>query len=288
MLPNFLVIGAPRCGTTWIGENLRQHPDIHMPARKELHFFDRHYDRGIAHYEAAFSDWKGEKAVGEATPDYLHGFYTAHGRDVAELIEKHLPNVKLIASLRNPVDRAYSHFMNVKAKHEHNADLTFEEKLRKVRGEAEIIKEGFYADHLKRYYALFPPENILVLLYDELATDPKAFLRRIYRFLEVDPDFESDATEARINMAAGKKRLARSAPLWYLSRALSRLDAHRLSERIRKLNARPEPGMSAETRQMLIDTYREKNAELEALLGRDLRHWSSSSDEGGSMADRRS
>lgn len=276
MLPNFLVIGAPRCGTTWIDENLRQHPEIYMPPKKELHFFDRHYDRGIGYYESLFAGWNGEKAVGEATPDYLHGLYTSHGLDVPGLIGKHLPHAKLIASLRNPVDRAYSHFMNVKAKHEHNLELTFEDKLRKVRGEAEIIKEGFYADHLKRYYELFPPESILVLLYDELVTDPRAFLQRIFRFLGVDAEFETTAAAARINMAAGKKHLARSLPLWYLSRALSRLDAHRLSERIRKLNSRPEPGMSAETRRMLIDTYREKNAELEELIGRNLGHWSRS------------
>jgi len=274
LLPNFLVIGAPRCGTTWIDENLRRHPDIYMPAKKELHFFDRHYGLGIEHYEASFAGWNGEKAVGEATPDYLHGLYASHGQDVAALIAKHLPGVKLIVSLRNPVDRAYSHFLNVKAKHEHNLDLTFEEKLRKVRGGAEIIREGFYAEHLSRYYALFPRESILVLLYDELVADPKAFLERIYRFLEVDPSFDSPAIDARINMAVGKKHLARSRPLWYLSRALSRLDAHRLSERLRRLNARPAPQMSGETRRMLIDIYREANKELERLIGRDLSHWS--------------
>ncbi|HEX6995191.1 MAG TPA: sulfotransferase [Gammaproteobacteria bacterium] len=273
-MPNFLVIGAPRCGTTWIDENLRRHPEIYMPPKKELHFFDRHYERGIEHYEASFAGWNGEKAVGEATPDYVHGLYTSHGQDVAGLIAKHLPDAKLIVSLRNPVERAYSHFLNVKAKHEHNLDLTFEEKLRKVRGGAEIIREGFYAEHLSRYYALFPRENILVLLYDDLVADPKAFLERIYRFLGVDPGFESPAMDARINMAAGKKLLARSKSLWYLSRALTRLDAHRLAERVCKLNARPEPRMSDETRRMLVDVYREPNEKLERLLGRDLSHWS--------------
>jgi len=274
LLPNFLVIGAPRCGTTWIDENLRRHPDIYMPPKKELHFFDRHYERGIEHYEACFSGWKGEKAVGEATPDYLHGLYTSHGQEISALIAKHLPHAKLIVSLRNPVERAYSHFLNVKAKHAHNLGLTFEEKLRKVRGGAEIIREGFYAEHLSRYYARFPRHNILVLLYDELVADPRAFLQRIYRFLGVDPAFESPAIGARINMAVGKKHLARSRALWHLSRALSRFGAHRLSERIRRLNARPEPEMDDETRRRLIEIYREPNKELERLLGRDLSHWS--------------
>src|SRR5690606_12967907 len=243
-----------------------RHPDIYMPPKKELHFFDKHYARGIEHYEACFAGWNGEAAVGEATPDYLHELYTTHGEDVAALIARHLPDAKLIVSLRNPVERAYSHFMNLKAKHEHNLELTFEEKLEKVRGEAEIIREGYYAEHLERYYGLFSAESILVLLYDDLVADPKGFLQKIYRFLGVDPEFESPWAEARINMAVGKKHLARSVPLWHLSRALSRLDMHGLSERIRVWNSRPEPGMSRETRRRLVETYREQNARLERLI----------------------
>lgn len=273
MLPNFLLIGAPRCGTTWIDENLRSHPEVFMPQKKELHFFDRHYDQGIEYYEQYFSAGQAAKAVGEATPDYLHGFYTTHGQEVPELIARHLPEVRLIVSLRNPVDRAFSHYMNLKAKYDHNAGLSFEEKLRKVRGEAEILKEGFYVDHLRRYYALFPKENILVLLYDELESNPREFLRKIYRFLDVDAGFEAASRDARINMAVGKKHLARFRSLWYFSRALSRMNAHGLSERVRRLNAVSQPTMASETRRMLLETYREKNEELQALIGQDVSHW---------------
>lgn len=72
MLPNFLIIGAPRSGTTWIQENIKHHPEIFMPEQKEIHFFDRNYAMGIEYYEKYFSAYDGQKAIGEATPDYLH------------------------------------------------------------------------------------------------------------------------------------------------------------------------------------------------------------------------
>lgn len=271
MLPNFLIIGATRSGTTWMDENLRIHRDIFMPTKKELHFFDRDYDKGLAFYENYFSAFSGEKAIGEATPAYLHCLYT--NRDVPSLIHKHLPNVKLIVSLRNPVERAYSHFMNVQAKHDHNAGISFEQKLQKLRGGAELIREGFYAEQLQRYYRLFPAENILVMLYDDLVADPHAFLRRLYEFLGVDPTFQSKAVQAKINMAAGKRHLARSQSIFLISRALSRLNLHGLSGRLRSWNAIAQPPMNPQTREMLYETYREKNLELGLLIGRDLSHW---------------
>jgi hypothetical protein len=100
---NFLSIGAPRAGSTWIARNIGQHPDIYVHREKELHFFDLHYEKGIQYYEELFSDWSGESAVGKVTPAH---FYKPN---VAPLINEHFPNMKLIVSLRNRVERAYSH-----------------------------------------------------------------------------------------------------------------------------------------------------------------------------------
>ena len=268
MLPNFLVIGAPRSGTTWIEENLRKHPDVFLPVKKELHFFDRHYDLGIAHYESCFADWAGQKAVGEATPDYLHGAYSRN--DIPALISRHLPGAKLIASVRNPVDRVYSRYWNSVAKYDENDGLTFEQKLR---SRPQFIAEGYYVDQLERYYALFPPEQILVLLYDDLVDDARAFLRRICAFIGVDPEFSTGFESARINTAAGKNKLARSRALWLASRMLSRLNLHGLSTRLSFANSVPMPPMSPATRSYLVDVYRDKNLALGRLIGRDLEVW---------------
>ncbi|MCI0625676.1 MAG: sulfotransferase domain-containing protein [Acidobacteria bacterium] len=268
MLPNFLIIGAPRSGTTWIERNLREHPDVYMPDKKELHFFDKHYNKGLDFYEAFFAGWNGQKAVGEATPDYLHGSYSE--RDIPVLIQSHLPHAKLIASLRNPVERAYSRYWNAKAKYEHNANLTFEEKLRE---KPEFIEEGLYVDQLQRYYARFPRRQILILLLDDLVADPKRFMRRIYEFLDIDPAFESGLEYARINTAAGKKNLAKSQALWLVDRALLRLKLSGLAERLRSWNSLDQPPMDPSTKRMLIDIYRPKNLQLQDMIGRDLCSW---------------
>lgn len=268
MLPNFLVIGAPRSGTTWIDENLRDHPSVHMARMKETHFFDQNYHRGMAYYESCFAGWKGEPAVGEATPDYLHGQYSAY--DIPRLIRRHLPEVRLIASLRNPVDRVYSEFWNTKAKDARNARLSFEAKLQ---SKPQFIREGFYYEHLRRFYDLFPAERILVLLYDDLVADPRAFMRRIYEFIGVDPGFRSSYETVRVNQARGKKLLARSQTLWHLSRALDRARLHGLAESVRRFNSVEIPAMDRSTRERLIELYRPHNEKLAGLIGRDLSHW---------------
>ncbi|MBA3731354.1 MAG: sulfotransferase domain-containing protein, partial [Gammaproteobacteria bacterium] len=106
MLPNFLIIGASRCGTTWMANNIKSHPDVFMPPKKELHFFDASFDKGWDYYASFFPDKKCARyrAIGEATPAYLYM------PQVARLIKSRLPDVKMIVSLRNPIDRAYSQY----------------------------------------------------------------------------------------------------------------------------------------------------------------------------------
>lgn len=268
MLPNFIVIGAPRCGTTAIHANLQAHPEVFVPKCKETHFFDRHYDQGIARYEAHFADWNGEPAVGELTPGYLHGVYSPY--DIPRLIHTHLPDVRLIASLRNPVERVYSEFWYTKGKDPNNARLSFEEKLER---KPEFIREGFYYDQLRRYYDLFPAENILVLLYDDLLRDPRAFMQRVYAFIGVRADFESGFEQVHVNAAAGKRRLTKSRLLWLATRLAQRMRKHALADRLRRANAPEIPPMSPDTRQHLVQVYREQNLRLQELIGRDLGHW---------------
>jgi hypothetical protein len=274
MLPNFLIIGAPRSGTTWIEKNLREHPEVFMPKTKELHFFDKHYEKGIGYYESCFSDCGAQKAIGEATPGYLHGAYSQN--DIPALIKQHLPNVKMIASLRNPIERAYSRFLHSKARFDRNIQMSFEDKLK---DRPEFIEEGMYYDQLQRYYALFPRENILVLLFDELKSDPKSFMRQIFEFIGVEPNFETGWETVRVNQAAGKGNLAKS-PFFLanLSKVLMRLRMHSLAQFVQDINSSDEPPMSEEMRKTLQAVYCDQNRKLEELIGRDLGHWNSFGD----------
>jgi len=268
MLPNFLVIGAPRSGTTWIHENLMRHPEVYEPAVKEVHFFDQDYDKGIDYYESFFLGSNGAPAVGETTPAYLHGAYSSH--DIPILIRRHLPNVKLIASLRNPIERAYSRYWNSKAKYAKNVSFSFEEKLK---DRPEFIQEGFYADQLVRYYDNFPKEQILVLLYDDLVATPVEFMGKIYSFIGVDPKFDAGLGASQIAASSGKNRLAKSKILWSISRSLNYMGLVFASEMIRKRNSVAIPPMNPDTRRMLIDIYRDENIKLGQLIGRDLGAW---------------
>lgn len=265
--PNFLVIGAPRAGTTWIERNLRHHPEVFLPVRKELHFFDRdeNFARGIEHYRAYFDDADQAKAVGEATPDYLH-----HPLAPTR-IKAHLGDVKLIVSLRDPVERAYSRYWNSRGKFAENAGLTFEEKLER---KPQFIYEGYYFDHLSRYLELFDRSRLLCLLFDDLKADGAAFMRTVYDFLEIDPSPAAASSGSAVNAAASKKRNGKSRILFYLRGAASRLKLETLADKLDAANRSPIPPVDPQTRRLLLrEHYLPQIEALEDLLGRDLGAW---------------
>lgn len=268
MLPNFLIIGASRCGTTWMAKNLKMHPDIYMPAKKELDFFNRDFDKGWDYYSSYFPCEKCRlsKAVGEASPAYLYF------SQVPGLIERGIPDVKLIVSLRNPIDRAYSHYWNLYAAAPEghvNKRLTFEEKIEFT---PRLVDEGFYAEKLNSYYKLFSREKILVLIFEEMVEDPVATFKEIHKFLGVDTNFIPPLRDIKINSASSK--LGRSRLLYYTSKAFYRIvRIPFLSSRIDSVNARQLPDIHPVTQQKLREKYAPHVSELEAMLNKDLSVW---------------
>jgi hypothetical protein len=181
-----------------------------------------------------------------------------------------MPGAKLIASLRNPVERAYSAHWKGVAASPGEADLAFEERIRQS---PRFLDTGLYYDHLLRYYALFPRDQLLVLLFDDLESDQAGFLRDTFSFLRVDSGFIPRAVEERVNASSSKGALGRSRLLWYLHRGLNRVGADKLAGSIERKNRVDLPPMKAETRRWLVEFYREKNLQLQDLIGRDLSHW---------------
>lgn len=209
-LPDFLVIGAQKAGTTALYAYLRWHPEITGPSFKEVSFFDRHYARGPAWYRAHLParprQWPARlrhgrwPSVGEASPSYL--FHPFAPERVASL----MPQARLIAVLRNPVDRAFSHYQHEVALG--REPLTFEDALdaeeERMRGELErmaadpsyfshawwnhtYVSRGRYAEQLERWYASFPRQQVLVLLSEELSQEPDETYARALDFLGVRP-----------------------------------------------------------------------------------------------------
>lgn len=260
VLPDFLVIGAAKCGTTSLFDWICAHPLVARPLtdgqpRKELLFFDYNFDRGTDWYrkhfprEADRRDCERENGrpflTGEATASYLTGYWVP-GR-VRQLV----PDVKLIVTLRNPIDRAYSAFQMSRRERLEECE-SFEEAIaleaQRLAGELERVRSdprynpplppplGYwsylhrsrYAEHVARWLEVFPREQILFLEFEDLASDPSGTLDRVHAFLGLPP--------------------------------------HRATE-LRKLNTADYAAMSPSTRAELVEHFRPHNRRLRELTG---------------------
>ncbi|MCP4614778.1 MAG: sulfotransferase, partial [Planctomycetes bacterium] len=196
-LPNFLIIGAAKAGTTAIYAYMKQHPQIFMSPIKETNYFA--YDgkdaktflgrkayndfpiATIAEYAELFKGATNQLVIGEASPLYLESPLAA-GR-----IRELLPEVKLLAILRNPADRAFSDY--VMALRLGRGTLAVEDAFEE---DEHYVQVGFYYDKLKRYFDLFPREQIKVCLYDDLNQDTLLVVQDIFEYLGVEQTFEPD------------------------------------------------------------------------------------------------
>jgi hypothetical protein len=291
--PNFLVLGAGRSGTTTLHAWLGQHPDVLISRPKETDFFDRTYAKGLdAYWRDHFSHWSGQLAVGEATPAYLRLPF------VARRIQRDLPDVRLIVSLRNPVDRAYSSWWMDYARGfddrpfevavldelrspSHGLDGPDGERLHLASrlprrphhpGMSVYLHGGRYAELLRVYLDLFPRDRFHILLLEDLIADPHSAVARTWVFLGVD------AAAGRLRVAPRNRsrgavtaRLYRTPLLRSLAWRLFRGPGVRIERVVDRLRA--QPPMGAEIRRLLVDYFRDHNRSLERLLARDLSHW---------------
>lgn len=300
-MPNFLVIGAAKCGTDSLCDYLNQHPDVYIPGNREPNFFvaegqgeipyrgpgDREALKGwdmwvssLDQYQALFASASDRKAVGEGTTWYL---YDEHA---PARIRHYIPAAKLIAILRNPADRAYSAYTML-LRDGREPIQSFAQALaaedERIRDNWEPMwhytRMGLYASQLKRYYELFDPKQMHVVVYDDFNARPGEVLRDLYRFLGVDDQFAPDTSERRnVSMVpknqAYNRLIARQNPLKALVKALLPTDfRQRLKTRLLSGNlSKPEP-LPAEIRQQLIETFQPDILELQQLIGRDLSRW---------------
>lgn len=293
-LPNFLIIGAAKSGTTSLYHYLRQHPQVYLSPVKEPAFLafgesDPHFDgpgdmqlisiTNLEDYQKLFTGGAHKKAIGEASVVYLYNPQTP------ERIRQIIPHAKLIAILRQPAERAFSHFlMNVRNGPEHLSD--FSEALR---AEPERKRQnwhphwfyrerGYYYRQLSRYYAMFPVEHIQIFLYEDLQNSPLELMRAIFRFLEVDDTFTPDV--GRKHNRGGKFPRNRYLLAYLRSHSLKNffkqvlhpalyqnLSKYVLNGLLKKTQLSPE------LRAELTDGYREDILSLQKLIGRDLTSW---------------
>ena len=178
---DFIGLGARKAATTWLYQCLREHPEIQMSESKEINYFGRDelFEKGDEWYFRHFDVCPQNKIQGEFSTHYL-----IHP-DAPKRIFDLMPNIKCIAVLRNPIDRAQSHLEHSRGKERYQNMNVIEA----IKSSQHMLGHGLYGAALERYYQLFPKENILVVWYDDLKKDPKTFLQTIYRFLNVDEKF---------------------------------------------------------------------------------------------------
>lgn len=294
-MPNFLIIGAMKAGTTAFYSYLKQHPEIYMSPVKEPNFFAFEGERmdfcapqdqkginrtsitAIDSYRALFFGATSEKAIGEASHWYLYS-PKAPGR-----IHHHVPEVKLIVLLRDPVERAYSQFLHfVRDGQEPLTDFAraLQEEETRIRNNwafGRYASRGFYHAQLKRYLGTFDRSQIKIHLYEDFGTDPVGVLGDTFRFLGVDDAFVPEMS-VRPNVSGVPNNRALHALLTRPERIKTILKPHlppgllRFAGDLRDRNLH-KPQLAPEQRRRMVESYREDILKLQDLIDRDLSKW---------------
>ncbi|MFY0673455.1 MAG: sulfotransferase [Bacteroidia bacterium] len=300
--PNFIIIGAGKSGTTSLYEYLRQHPQVFMSDVKETNFFalegkevkaiddskeqTEHYPWAINNlndYLKLFEDVKDEKAIGEVSPMYLYN------EQAPKNIYKRIPNAKIIAILRQPVERLYSRYMHLAREgREPSANFSdaFDENSVWWRRN-DLVTEGFYGTYLARYFDQFNADQIKVYLYDDLRRNEAEVVNDMFRFIGVDADFKPTAGEQfnksgriknkKLDLLIGQNSiLVRGANKFSPSLVRKIKESKGLKKvvnRLRNKNLEKAPLSKELKNEMTSAIYKNEILLLEDLLKRDLKHW---------------
>lgn len=289
-LANFIVIGAPKAGTTALYWYLAEHPEIFMSPLKETNYFAYGTDargellygnskihpfrvRSADAYEALFADAGSATAIGEASPIYLEC------PQAPMRIRDAIPDAKIICGLRNPVDRAYSDYLMYLRQFGHRFDAArdLSPAAAWTHPDSHWMSVSRYHEPLQRYFDRFARERIHIFLFDDLTRDPAGVMRDIYRFLDVDPEFTPDfdtpyntggLPSNRLLEGLFNRRSVRNAiEPWIPKRAMNGL------RRLRASNLQKAPELPVELRTRLLDNFHDDIAQTSALLDRNLEGW---------------
>lgn len=273
-LPTFLGIGAPKAGSTWLYELLRAHPNVGMSElRKEIHYFDRNYDRGQAWYAQFFEGADGCDVVGEYTPLYLYC------EALSERIAESAPSVrKLLVSLRDPVDRAHSSFgFRVRVE---GYNGSFEQFLDE---RPATISRGRYGYHLERLRPWLERGALLPLIFEEAVQNVERTKIQLADFLGVESTlFPVQAGHKRVNQRYSPRFKRLYVKAITFSRHLRHGDHYRTINFAKRIGVKrlfeqkgttPVPPMKLKTRQRLVELFEPDVVVLEELLGRPMTYW---------------
>ena len=289
-----MIIGAMKSGTTSLYSYIKQHPNIFMTSIKEPMFFNNfnqknnYFIKGsvrnkintLSQYYELFNSVKNEDAIGEASPTYLYN------HKCPEIINKYLPNLKIIISLRQPAQRAYSNYLHsIRSGREpiKNFEKAIKEEEERIKNNWNPLyhykNQGLYFNQLNRYYKIFSPENIHIIIFEEFIKNPQKTTKEIFNFLNVDSSFN-------INYKAVKNKSG--IPKGFLGWIVQKARFYNIMPKIELSKYLPEKiilllfnliyskpnKLNEELKNHLTNTYfREDIIKLEKLIKKDLHMW---------------
>ena len=274
--PNFFIVGAPRAGTTSLYEYLKNCENVFMSPIKETYFFSPNVNMKLIlskpvknqkDYQKLFHNVKTEKAIGEATPSYLWD------PDSAKLIHEKIPNARIIIILRNPINRAFSHYLWLVSLGKEN--LSFSEAIKKSLSakpdfSGRIIDGGMYSNQIQRYLDEFGQKQIKIIIFEEFLKNPKLIVEDILKFLDIDSN-PPEIFEAFNSYVEPRGKLAKSMIqnkfLQKLGTSLPQTIASQATKILDKKAVKPK--MSESNMKMLKNIYSEDVKNLKSILNKD-------------------
>lgn len=283
---DFVGIGAPKCGTTKIARLLAGHPEICLSEPKEIQYFNERATyleetpnpkrmRDMDWYSNHFNHCSIESVKGEFATVYMYC------PDAARLIYEAFPHAKIIAAIRQPAERAFSHYLMLRY-FQKREQRSFEEVVKK---EVEFIDKGKYAQQLRPYFELFGADQIMVVDIDDLHSDVEQVAAELYRFLGVDDDFVPDDLSDKVNTAKAMRfrwlsilygTLMEKMIDWGFSgviRSLRKTGIKKIYDRLNHKENAAMPQMSEAMHKSITKACLEDIEELEDLLGKDFSKW---------------
>jgi hypothetical protein len=270
--PNFIVIGPGKSGTSWLYNVLGQHPEVCMSSAKETLYFEDYYHKGPGWYGRFFRKCSGDqqpRAVGEISNTYIFSPLAA------ERIAADFPHMKLIATLRDPTERAFSHYLFLRRNG--GMQCTFEEALQR---RPDLKTRGNYFEHLQPYRQRFPQEQLLILFFDDLKRDVEGYAARLFEYLNIGPLLEPTVLYERVLEASEPRSRWLAQCVVFAAQGVRRLGFPDVVTRFKqgllpkllfgKMKDGKKPSMLPETEHELRTYYDADLLRLSDWLGRDL------------------